>query len=213
METFTKPDRSGRAARPLTSAAFAALSVLMLTIQVSPAAADGLFVRKGLAAGRKWCCCAVAWRRVQRRGSRCSPAWRDRLGWQRQRSCRLRGGVQTARLLRPAAAGRPPGRMTDRCRARSEAAEAERMARLPASVFLNGARMASGLEAAAPKRRGPAGPTAAPPHLMMASTTGTEPTQPTRANRQAVDGTYERGSGGSRTVTCIDATGSVVECP
>ncbi|MEL7104287.1 MAG: hypothetical protein AAGM21_00075 [Pseudomonadota bacterium] len=28
-----------------------------------------------------------------------------------------------------------------------------------------------------------------------------------------VAGTYERGSGGSRTVTCIDATGAVVDCP
>ncbi|MEO1543969.1 MAG: hypothetical protein AAFR75_08125 [Pseudomonadota bacterium] len=212
METSTRIHRSGLAARALSTVACAALSVLMLTIQAAPADADGLFVRKGLAVGEN----GVAARSrggvfngegqgAFRRGGFASDGSGNGVAGfggcaNGVTASACRGGTATwqddgslSRTLRSGGSGENGSFTSQRFLERSPDGLWAGNRSTEASGSSGSYSGAATLDDGTYNRDG--------------TYTGNE------GQSANVDGTYERGAGGSRTVTCIDASGAVVECP
>lgn len=212
MNSFMTNHKAGRALRSLSSVALAALSVLMLSVSTVPASADGLLIRKGIAAGENG---AVARSRgvisngegqgaFRRGGFAADGAGNGFAGFGNCANgvdgAACRGGSATwqddgslSRTLQSGGSGENgsfnSARLLERSADgtwtgnRSTEASGDNGSYSGASTLDNGN------------------------YNRDAAYIGDE------GQTASVDGTYERGSGGSRTVTCIDASGAVVECP
>ncbi len=212
MDTSTPKNRSSRVARPLTAAALATLSALMLSISVAPASADGLFLRKGAAAGENG---AAARSRTGAFNGEGQGAFRrggfasDGNGNGLAGFGRCANGVDTTACRGGAATWQDDGSFQRRLqteidgqtRSLSGQGALQRDAdgawtgnRTTDASGTNGAYTGAASLDEGTYNRG-------------ATYTGDE------GQSASVDGTYERGSGGSRAVTCIDATGAIVDCP
>ena len=212
METFSTKFNSGRSQRALTSAALAALSALMLGIPATPASADGLFVRKGLAAGEN----GVAARSrggvfngegqgAFRRGGFASDG--NGNGFAGFGKCAngfdgsaCRGGSATwqedgslSRTLKSGGSGENGAFGSERVLERSADGTWTGSRTTDASGTSRSYSGSASLDDGTYNRDG--------------TYTGDE------GQQASVEGTYDRGSGGSRSVTCIDATGAIVDCP
>ncbi|MEL6569414.1 MAG: hypothetical protein AAFQ22_13435 [Pseudomonadota bacterium] len=212
MENSKKRYISARGTRLQTSLACAALSALMLTVQVVPAAADGLFVRKGLAVGEN----GVAARSrggvfngegqgaVRRGGIASDDNGNGLAGFGRcangTTASACRGGTATwqddgslSRTLKSGGSGENGSFTSQRFLERSADGVWGGSRSTEASGTSGSYSGAATLDDGTYNRDG--------------TYTGNE------GQAASVDSTYERGSGGSRTVTCIDASGAVVNCP
>lgn len=212
MNSFTTYHNAGRASRPLSSVALAAVSVLMLSVPTMPASADGLFVRKGIAAGEN----GVAARSrgvisngegqgaFRRGGFAADGAGNGFAGFGRCANgldgAACRGGSATrqddgslSRTLQSGGSGENGSFNSERLLERSADGAWTGNRSAEASGDNGSYSGASTLDDGNYNRD--------------ASYAGDE------GQTAIVDSTYERGTGGSRAVTCIDATGAVVECP
>ncbi|MEO0800362.1 MAG: hypothetical protein AAFY53_14300 [Pseudomonadota bacterium] len=212
MVPSTTQHRSSCVARPLTSVALAALSALMLSLSAMPASADGLFLRKGLAAGENG---AAARSRggvfngegqgAFRRGGFAS----DGAGNGFAGFGKCANGVESSACRGGAATWQDDGsyerRLQTEVNGQARSVGGQGVLQRDADGTWTGNRTtdASGTNGtysgAASVDEGI--------YNRDATYTGDE------GQTASVDGTYERGSGGSRAVTCIDATGAIVDCP
>lgn len=195
-----------------TSIALAAVSALILSMPATPASADGLFLRKGVAAGES----GIAARSrggvfngegqgAFRRGGFASDG--NGNGFAGSAKCAngfdgsaCRGGSATwqddgsiSRTLKSGGSGENGSFGSERLLERS-ADGAWTGSRTTDATGASGSDSgASTLDEGTYNRDG--------------TYKGDE------GQSASVDSTYERGSGGSRSVTCIDATGAIVDCP
>ncbi|MEO1362209.1 MAG: hypothetical protein AAFU86_00355 [Pseudomonadota bacterium] len=212
MDISTTEHKSRGASRPLSSVALAALSALMLSVSAMPASADGLLLRKGFAAGEN----GVAARSrgvvsngegqgaFRRGGFASNGSGNGVAGFGRcangVNGSACRGGSATwqddgalSRTTRSDASGENGSFASERRLDRSADGAWTGNRSTEASGISGSYSGAAALDDGTYNRDG--------------TYTGDE------GQSANVVGTYEHGSGGSRTVTCIDATGAVVDCP
>jgi len=212
MDNSTTKHRSSCVARPLTSGALATLCVLMLSLSAMPASADGLFLRKGIAAGENGVAARSrgvlsngAGQGAFKRGGFASDGNGNGLGG----FGRCANGADATACRGGAATWQDDGSYARRLQteingqARSLSGQGELQRSADGTWTGNRTTDASGTNGtyngAASVDEGT--------YNRDATYTGDE------GQSASVDSTYERGSGGSRALTCIDATGAIVDCP
>lgn len=212
MDRLTTTHRKGRAARPPMSVLLTTLSVLMLGISAMPASADGLFVRKGIAAGEN----GVAARSrggvfngegqgAFRRGGFASDGNGNGLAG----FGRCANGVNATACRGGAATWQDDGSYSRRLNSEISGQDRSFSGQGVLQRNADGAWTGNRTTDAAGTNGTYSGAASVDQgtYNRDGTYTGNE------GQSASVDSTYERGSGGSRTVTCIDATGAIVACP
>lgn len=212
MDTSTTKHRSHCVARPLTSGALATLCVLMLSLSSMPASADGLFLRKGIAAGEKG---VAAHSRASVFNGEGQGAFRrdgfatDGNGNGLAGFGRCANGVDAVACRGGAATWQDDGSYARKLKTdingqnRSLSDQGDLQRDADSTWTGNRTTDASGTNGA----YNGAASVDEGTYNRDATYTGDE------GQTANVDSTYERGSGGSRALTCIDATGAIVDCP
>ncbi|MEO0722758.1 MAG: hypothetical protein AAFY43_11500 [Pseudomonadota bacterium] len=212
MNISTTEHKSGRASRPLSSVALAALSALMLSVSAMPASADGFVLRKGIAAGENDV--AARSRGVVSNGEGQGAFRRGGVSFDSNGNGvagfgRCANGVDGSACRGGSATWQDDGSLSRTLRSEGSGENgsfsSERLLDRSADGAWTGNRST---EAAGTSGSYSGAATLDDGTYNRDGTyTGDE------GQSASVAGTYERGSGGSRTVTCIDATGAVVDCP
>lgn len=212
MDTLAKNNCLGRTARPLRQAALAAMSALTLSVSAMPAASDGLLLRKGVAVGEN----GVAARSrggvfngegqgAFRRGGLAS----DGNGNGMAGFGKCANSTAGAACRSGAATWQDDGSLSRTLRSEGSGQHgsfgSERLLERSADGAWTGSRTT---EAA-----GTSGSYSGSSTLNDGTYNRDGTYTGDEGQSASVDSMYERGSGGSRTVTCIDATGAIVDCP
>lgn len=212
MDTSMTNDRSGRTARRLTLVAVAALSALILSIPATPASAEGLFVRKGLAAGENGAAArsrGVLSNGAGQGGFRRGGFASDGAGNGFAGFGKCANGVDGSACRGGSATWQDDGSLSRTLQSggSSENAAFSSERRLDRSA--DGAWTGNRTTDAS----GTSGSYSGASTLDEGTYTRDGTYTGDEGQTANVDSTYERGSGGSRAVTCIDATGAIVDCP
>ncbi|MEL6452119.1 MAG: hypothetical protein AAFQ19_12745 [Pseudomonadota bacterium] len=212
MDDSSTKRKSGRAMRSFSSAAVVAAGVLMLSVSAMPADADGLFVRKGIAAGENGVAARSrggasngAGQGAFRRGGFAS----DRAGNGFAGFGKCANGGYAAACHSGSATWQDDGSLSRTLQSAGSGENGTFNSQRLLNRSADGAWTGNRSTEAAGTSRSYSGASTLDEGTYNRDGTYTGDEGQT-AN---VDSTYERGSGGSRAVTCIDATGAIVDCP